>query len=166
MTAVAVGLTVAPAAVGVASSGGSVAHPPLPVATVPSDVSMPAQRDVGVPVIRTASAYVPVEDPTPLTSTSKSYQVQRRDTLWALAERHLGDPLRYPEIVQLNPKVIGLDNEIVPGTVLTMPSDATGLAPLGDGPPFSVTTVTEEVTVEPGDTLWDCGSSSGRQPRW
>jgi nucleoid-associated protein YgaU len=166
VTAVAVGLTVAPAAVG-ASSGGLAAHPPLPVATVPSDVSVSAQRDVGVPVIRTASAYVPAEDPAPPTSTSTSYQVQRRDTLWALAERHLGDPLRYPEIVQLNPKVIGPDNGITPGTVLTMPSDATGLTSLGDTSAPTASTATEEVTVEPGDTLWDLAEEvTGSGENW
>jgi LysM repeat protein len=84
-----------------------------------------------------------------------TYQVQRRDTLWARAERHLGDPLRYPEIIARNPTAVGPDNEIYPGTVLVLPSDATGLTPPGNSLESSAVPPLEEVTVEPGDTLWD-----------
>lgn len=85
------------------------------------------------------------------------YEVQRRDTLWGIAERHLGDPLRYPEIVHLNPHAVGPDNEITPGTILRMPPDATSLS-RGDAvnnPAHHHTLdVDSEITVRPGDTLW------------
>ncbi|TFV52076.1 LysM peptidoglycan-binding domain-containing protein [Blastococcus sp. TF02A_35] len=155
VAAVAVSLTVAPSLAAASSSGTAAARPPLPVATVPAVLSAAAaEGDVGVTATQTASAYSAPEDPAPSTSASKTYQVQRRDTLWALAERYLGDPLRYPEIIELNTTAVGPDNEIIPGTVLILPSDASGLPPAGDSAEPTAPTVTEEVTVEPGDTLW------------
>jgi LysM repeat protein len=114
VAAVAVGLTVAPAGAGAFASGTEDARPPLPVMTASSVASAAAREDVGVTVTRTASAYSAPEVPAPPTSTAKTYEVQRRDTLWALAERYLGDPLRYPEIVELNATAVGPDNEIYP----------------------------------------------------
>ncbi len=81
-----------------------------------------------------------------------TYVVQRRDTMWRIAEDHLGDPMRYTEIVQLNAQVIGPDNEIATGTVLVMPADATGLA--AGHPDGSTKASTTHVRVEQGDTLW------------
>lgn len=72
------------------------------------------------------------------------YEVQRRDTLWGIAARHLGDPLRYREIVELNRDLVGPDNEITPGTVLQLPTEPREAA-------GGANTV---VRVEPGDTLW------------
>ena len=155
VTAVAVGLTVAPAFANASVSGTASARPPLPVVTASTDLSAAAQQDVGVRVTQTTSAHSTREDPAPPTTALPTYQVQRRDTLWALAERYLGDPLRYPEIVELNATAVGPDNEISPGTVLALPADASGLPPPGGGPEPTGATVTEEVTVEPGDTLWD-----------
>jgi LysM repeat protein len=152
VAAVALGLTVAPAFAGANPSGIAVTRPPLPVATLTSVLSASAQQDVDTQVIRTTFAYSDQADSPVSTSPSKTYQVQRRDTLWALAERYLGDPLRYPEIIALNPTAVGPDNAIYPGTVLVLPADASGLAPREDS---SAVPSVEEVTVEPGDTLWD-----------
>src|SRR5689334_4391682 len=99
--------------------------------------------------MRTASAYSDRADPRAPNSPPRAYQVQRRDTLWALAERYLGDPLRYPEIIALNPTAVGPDNEIYAGTLLVMPPDATGLTPAGDTSDHSAAPSVEEVTVEP-----------------
>src|SRR3954454_8486337 len=148
VAAVAVGLTVAPAVTSAIPSGTAAARPPLPVATLTSALSPSAQQDVDAPLIQTASADSGREEPPPPTSPPKTYQVQRRDTLWALAERYLGDPLRYPEIIALNPTEVGPDNETYPGTVLVMPTDATGLTPPGNSSPSPSV---EEVIVEPGD---------------
>ena len=61
-----------------------------------------------------------------------------RDTLWGIAERHLGDPLRWPEIWELNqgrplPNPPGGrfadSNRIWPGQELLLPPDAVGLPP-------------------------------------
>ncbi len=62
------------------------------------------------------------------------YEVERRDTLWDIAERHLGDPLRWPEIFELNKGRAQPDGRelkqahwIFPGWTLLLPSDATNL---------------------------------------
>jgi nucleoid-associated protein YgaU len=163
LAAVAVGLTVAPVVAG-SSTGAAAARPPLPVAASFGLRSALPASDVMAPVIETASALSTPQDPLP---QAVVYEVRRRDTLWALAQRYLGDPLRYPEIVKLNPTAIGPDNEIVPGTVLILPADATGLPRSGtsSGPPER--TAVEEVTVRPGDTLWGIAEEvSGEGENW
>src|SRR5262249_57722713 len=60
------------------------------------------------------------------------YTVRARDTLWRIAERHLGDGLRYHDIVTLNagrPQPGGhhlTDDHIEPGCKLLLPAHATG----------------------------------------
>ncbi|GHE06879.1 LysM peptidoglycan-binding domain-containing protein [Klenkia taihuensis] len=135
---VVVGLSVSGTAAPLAASSAT-ARPPLPVAAAAVAVSQQAPPEAA----RTA----PVAD----AGTGPEYVVQRRDTLWALADKHLGDPLRYPEIVALNEGRIGPDNHIVPGTALAFPGDAVGLstaeAPVEDAPAV-------DIVVEPGDSLW------------
>ncbi len=100
-----------------------------------------------------ASTQRPASDRSPEYPT---ITVQRHDTLWALADRHLGDGARYTEILELNrgrPQPDGrrLENPswLYPGWVLRLPADAritrTGQA---SGEP-------EVVVVEQGDTLWE-----------
>lgn len=150
VAAVVVGFTVAPLAAGGPAS--TATAPPLPVAATSTAVPASAQYASAPLIAQTPVAYsMPDEHAPPVATTT--YQVQRRDTLWALAERHLGDPLRYPEIARLNPTAVGPDNEIFPGTVLVLPPDAVGLPPTGPAP--DTTRTVEDVTVEPGDTLWD-----------
>ncbi|SEP53804.1 LysM peptidoglycan-binding domain-containing protein [Amycolatopsis saalfeldensis] len=75
------------------------------------------------------------------------YTVVHGDTLWGLAERHLGAGIRYHEIVRLNPTLHAPD-DLQPGWTLRLPPDATGLLHLAD------TAVTgRTVTVQPADTL-------------
>jgi LysM domain len=66
-----------------------------------------------------------------------TYQVQRRDTLWDIAERHLGDPFRWVEIYEVSKDLPQPDGRtltdpdlIYPGWQLRLPPDAIGLAPL------------------------------------
>ena len=66
--------------------------------------------------------------------TLPSCTVQRRDTLWAIAERHLRDPERWQEIARLNydrPQPDGRtltdSHWIYPGWHLLLPADATGV---------------------------------------
>lgn len=73
--------------------------------------------------------------------SSPTHVVQRRDTLWGLAEAHLGDPFRWRELYELNqgtPQpdggVLTDPNLIRIGWVLTFPADATGLAPTQPAP--------------------------------
>jgi hypothetical protein len=65
-----------------------------------------------------------------------TYEVQRRDTLWDIAERHLGDPFRWREVFTLNQGKVQPDGRcltdpdlIHAGWRLELPDDAGGLAP-------------------------------------
>lgn len=77
-----------------------------------------------------------------------TYVVQRGDTLWSIAETHLGDPERWREIARLNydraqPEGQRLTDAhwIYPGWTLRLPKDATGVRatalPTTTAPPSS-----------------------------
>ncbi|HYZ99928.1 MAG TPA: LysM peptidoglycan-binding domain-containing protein [Acidimicrobiales bacterium] len=102
-------------------------------------------RPLAPPVAGPTAALI-VDDPTegpatPAAATSTPspapravYEVQRRDTLWDIAERHLGDPFRWQEIFRLNegkaqPNGHRLTDPdlIYPGWWLELPEDARGL---------------------------------------
>ncbi len=102
------------AAPGAASSSVQSTPPPLPPAPPPSPVLQPP------PSTQPATAHV--------------YVVQPGDTLWALAARYLGNPLRYQELFALNEGISQADghtlvdpNLIYPGMKLLFPADATGI---------------------------------------
>jgi nucleoid-associated protein YgaU len=89
-----------------------------------------------------ASAGAPAEAPPVALPV---YEVQRRDTLWDIAETHLGDPFRWPEIFQLNegcPQADGgclSDPDLIhPGWRLELPADAFGLAGPAPAPAAAV----------------------------
>jgi hypothetical protein len=97
--------------------------PPVPIAFV-----APAAR-ASAPVVMGAPTHHPA-------APAPTCVVRRRDSLWRLAERHLGDGLRWREIYDLNrgrPQPGGrtLTNPdlILPGWTLRLPEDATGLQP-------------------------------------
>lgn len=78
--------------------------------------------------------------------------VERGDTLWSLAERHLGDGGSFREIAELNEgrdvgagRVFNASAPLVPGMRLVLPAGAS-LADESDLP--------ETVVVSSGDTLW------------
>ncbi|RBQ13968.1 hypothetical protein DP939_43085 [Spongiactinospora rosea] len=86
---------------------------------------------------------------------SGTYVVKPRDTLWSIAERHLGDPSRYQEIARLNAGRVMTDGHtfaegdwLRPGWVLRMPPDAIELD-AGGKPSGTIHTVAD------GETLWD-----------
>ena len=86
--------------------------------------SKPATTDLSTPEAATAS-----------TNSSRTYVVQRGDTLWGIAERQLGDPLDWSEIYQLNEGRAQPDGRaltdphwIYPGWTLVLPPAAHGLA--------------------------------------
>jgi nucleoid-associated protein YgaU/DNA-binding SARP family transcriptional activator len=90
---------------------------------------------------------------------AQTYVVQPGDSLWAIAEKYLGDGQQYTEIVALNHDTpqpggytVGQRDGIDPGMVLEIPS--TGIAAAS-----SVDQVAqvgdEQRTIVSGDTLWD-----------
>ncbi|WP_037307042.1 BTAD domain-containing putative transcriptional regulator [Amycolatopsis orientalis] len=118
----------------------------------------------GLPATPTAATAPPRPHPNPASATRDSaagtatttthgaipYTVVHGDTLWDLAERHLGDGRRYHEIVRLNPGLLaGNPDDLVPAWTLLLPPDAAGL------PPRHATTsqTGRTVTVQPADTL-------------
>jgi nucleoid-associated protein YgaU len=58
--------------------------------------------------------------PPPPSLTSNTYTVQKGDTLWSIAQKHLGDGKRWREIVELNP---GLEpSKLKVGQVIILPA--------------------------------------------
>src|ERR687891_2045174 len=109
-------------------------------------------RPLAPPVAGPTAALI-VDDPTegpatPAAATSTPspapravYEVQRRDTLWDIAERHLGDPFRWQEIFRLNQGRVQPDGRcltdpdlIYAGWLLELPEDAGGLTPRATPP--------------------------------
>ena len=85
------------------------------------------------------SELAPTETPIPV--GGPTCVVQRRDSLWLLAERHLGDGMRWREIYAMNEgapqhggRTLRDPDLILPGWVLQMPSDAVGLEPASPEP--------------------------------
>lgn len=92
--------------------------------------------------------------------------VQRGDTLWSIAEHHLGAGTRYTEIRDLNvnrPQPDGrslVDADwIMPGWQLLLPADATGAEQPSTATP-EVGSTGSTVTVRPGDTLWQISAEN------
>lgn len=87
--------------------------------------------------------------PRPAAPRTPSWTVQRRDSLWTIAERSLGDGHRWKEIATLNVgrvqpdggQLATGDTLIRPGWRLTLPPEADVAQP-------------ERVTVDGGDDLW------------
>lgn len=77
------------------------------------------------------------------TGTYLTHVTAPGDTLWALAERYLGDGHRYPQIAAANPELVGDPDFLRPGWRLSIPQPDG--APQGQG--------TRTYTVQPGDTL-------------
>ncbi|MFG1627297.1 BTAD domain-containing putative transcriptional regulator [Kribbella sp. NPDC049227] len=99
--------------------------------------------------------------------TVKAPVGHHHDSLWDIAEKHLGDGRRYKEIYELNKERVQPDGShlhlarlIMPGWDLIMPEDAVGVSrvPLETAtPPATVTTHTEQpgnpTTTESGSTV-------------
>ena len=80
--------------------------------------------------------------------------VQPGDSLWKLAERNLGQGLRWHDLLSVNPGILNPDH-IVAGTQLYLPAAVT---------PFGVAA---KLTVRPGDTLWSIAQAQfGRASAW
>ena len=84
----------------------------------------PVRRDA-------APTQVPPGAPAPSPATEGQIVVRAGDTLAALAQRHLGDARRWPELWRLNEAVIGANPHLIrPGMPLRLPASALSLAAL------------------------------------
>lgn len=105
------------------------------------------------PPIQAPSEVAPQPAPeAPITATFE-HIVQRRDTLWDLAERYLGDGFRATELFELNMGRTQPDGRTLtdpgllrPGWVLRIPTPAEAATD---------TSFTDDVVVEVGDSLWE-----------
>jgi nucleoid-associated protein YgaU len=87
---------------------------------------------------------------------SATYTVRRRDTLWSIAGTQLGDPLRWPELAQLNSGVVGPapDFLIRAGSTLAMVPATDHSFGQGEG-------AEQVVAVRAGDTLSGIAAAHG-----
>jgi nucleoid-associated protein YgaU len=121
-------------------------EPPAPAALLPET----AQE---TPAAQVRATPLPAHDPEQHDpeQTKIDYTVRRGDSLWKIAEEHLGDGTRYVEIVALNDGALnGRPDFIAPGLVLRLPGDADGKADTVE-PPHQPG---ETHIVEAGETLW------------
>ena len=65
--------------------------------------------------------------------TDRSHRVRSGDTLWDLAARYLANPFRWPELYELNVKVVEDPHWIFPGETILLPGGRAA-AGLPDGP--------------------------------
>ncbi len=53
---------------------------------------------------------------------AQTYEIQKGDTLWAIAQKYYGNGASYPKIVEANQPMIKDADEIYPGQVLRIPN--------------------------------------------
>jgi len=107
--------------------------------------SKPAAADLSTPDVARTS-----------TNSSRTYVVQRGDTLWGIAERQLGDPLRWSEIYRLNEgrpqpdgRALTDPHWIDPGWTLVMPEGPTPAQRSSTPTTLPVTTTPTRPTTSP-----------------
>jgi len=129
----------------------AVANPPVPV--VAEAAHSPVVHADGLPS-QTAHGSAPAASPVRAPAAGPTVTVQRHDSYWAVAERTLGDGLRWREIHAMNVgrtmsdghTITSGDETLRAGWPLLLPADAAVVAE----PEAAV-----EVVVESGDNLWD-----------
>ena len=142
---------------------------PAPLATVLQPYHLGASAPAAAPPSRSVAPPVPARSAA-AAAAGPTVTVGRYDTLWRLAENHLGDGFRSPEIVALNVGVVQHDGGMVesgdtalrPGWILLLPADAdlsgrptthqaAGTAPAPT--PTSIGGAGITVRAQPGDTV-------------
>lgn len=124
----------------------------MPANAQPLDAPAPAASEQS---IEQAQDTAPAEDeaaPAPEQANLPTITTTQGDSLWSLAEQHLGDGSRFGEIAALNQgtpqadgSALGADGWLNPGWVLQLPADAQIQTPAAAVP--------GAVTVQAGDTL-------------
>lgn len=139
------------------------AAPPL-LSPVPAVVMVQASDTVTSPAW---SAQAAIDPPASAEEVAPAVTVQRHDSYWAIAERCLGDGLRWREVRDLNVGRTMSDGHMIlpgsdllrPGWILELPADGHGDEPSqaeageGEDAPTEASEP-KEVTVESGDNLW------------
>jgi len=129
------------------------------------DVTPLADTTTNSAVVSAASTE---QTPTPPAAGGPLITTVRGDSLWQLAQKHLGNGLRWKEIATLNTdrvqhdgQRLSIDNPTLPvGWVLQLPTDATNV-------PTSTANGMTEVTVAAGDTLSGLAATyTGDAARW
>ncbi len=140
--------------------------PPAPFApSPPSDTTTVAPTRVEkIPPVRvvlpTAADGSDVESGIP-----SAVRVERGDSLWKIAERHLGKGRAWRKIAAANPH-IGDPNVIHAGDVLELPAEVSGVAAEADSVEGAAGD-SSQVRVERGDTLWALARTQfGRGTAW
>lgn len=139
---------------GVTGTATAQSLPPLPHAA--TAVTAAAAVTESVAAAEQTAAVIPPA--APATMSGPQWPVEEGDTLWSIADRTMGDPLRYEEIFELNQNTVQPDGGrlatsdtwLEVGWILRLPTDAKAAAPQPANTPASENTT---VTVRPGDTL-------------
>lgn len=156
-------LVVAAVALFITAPGGTV---PASAAPTPVAATAPVPTTVAAPTAETpkttltASTAAPQTSPTPDQDATRPYEVRPGDTLWSIAEAHLGSGHDYHRIVDLNrDHLSGGADWVTPGMVLQVPGTRdTGSSGEQDE---------QEVVVETGDTLSALAAEHlGEADRW
>lgn len=116
----------APATNNAAANNAAANNAPIALGKLP----LPSDDDAPVANAAPAADAAPAEAAAP---AGRSYTVKKGDTLWAIAERELGDATRFPEIARANaeayPSLAGNPNYIKPGWTLDLPVGPAVAAP-------------------------------------
>ncbi|MBB1495462.1 LysM peptidoglycan-binding domain-containing protein [Propioniciclava sp. MC1595] len=105
----------------------------VPAAGIETASAVPdSPNPVASPTVTAASQPAKPARPTPSAvalsvdaTSSFTHTVKRGETLWSIAEHHLGSGSRYPEILKLNHELLrGKAQFLRPGWVLTLPAGA------------------------------------------
>lgn len=129
---------------------------PVPlVAAAPIADIAPQPAPAPVPPVA-APAAAPFAEETSTTSSGPatvSYQVERNDSWWQIAETTLGDGLRWQEIRTLNTGRTMPDRTTITPTTEVIHEGWKLLVPANASGPTEIPAA--DVVVEPGDNLWD-----------
>lgn len=143
----------------VATWAGSASAAPVPAtdAGAPTTASSPLIGGAAAAVSGSAASQADdaAESTTTQAPPTLDHEVAQGETLWSIAEQHLGDGTRYTEILDLNQGTIPSSHWISPGQVLQLPDEDGSAGGSGAELEAEVGSGTSTHTVEQGDTLWE-----------